>query len=1123
MSSLLNRVNIKIRLVIMILIPLIAVFYYSSVSVYENYNVSNNMEKIQTASKVATMISTLIHQTQKERGFTAGFLGSRGKNFKDELSSQREVTNKKRDLLLKYLKGFDLSAIDKDVSSKILGALKDMKNIDSLRSSVSSLSVSTAKALSYYTKMNAKFLNAVSSIAKFSNNPTITKEIISYSNFLLSKERAGIERAIGANTFGQDTFGKGMRTKLNDLIAAQDSYISGFLQYASNDAKDYFAKTLAGPEIKEVQRLRTVMLNAHEIGGMNIDPVYWFDTITQKIVMLKKVENHIKSNIRAVDPRVKDTVKLIGNLSDLLHETQKERGMTAGFLGSKGKKFIDKLNQQRNLTDAKKAIFISLLKAYHSKYNAQNIYKVMKSNIDKLKQLSSMRKKVSTLSVSLGEALGYYTSMNNSFLNLISITTQLATTPNEARDLNAFYNFLMSKERAGIERAVLSNAFARNKFLPGIKKKFIALITEQKSYINSFKSSANSKFLNFYNKTVQGKSIDEVNRMREVALMTSTIGGFGVDASHWFDQISKKINLLKQIDDYLAKKLLSNVQNIKNKADNAFMINAILAIVIILITAVIGFLTSRSIEKSLKQLDNSIVMMINGGDSSQKVKVDTNDEISVIAHHFNDYLDKINKGLIQDAKVIKEANEVVERVKAGFYGYKIDQVADNDGINDLKNNVNDMIKTVKYQLDEILNALIMYGNAKFDYRLKLDEAGGDIGSVVMGTKTIANNVSELLAMIMLSGEKLSFNIDKLSVDATDLSTSSNEQAASLEQTAAAVEQISGNMKNSGQSVHEMSSLADEVNGLASNGEKLANETSQSMEEINEQVIAINDSIEVIDQIAFQTNILSLNAAVEAATAGEAGKGFAVVAQEVRNLASRSADAANEIKSLVENASNKASIGKNIANNMIKGYDVLNTKISQTKEKIDYVVNASKEQQEAISQVNDAVSQLDQTTQQNANTASSIDNLAQEVQVLSNALIDTAKHASFNEKAKEQVCDVDLLYELNALKLDHINLKDNAFSHVSDFKSFNVKSHHECKLGHWIDQHESTGSAFTKSANWTELKASHKAAHESIQTYMDKNSSHASNDELYKISIETEKKIGKTFYLMDQVKVENCKG
>ncbi|KHF07873.1 chemotaxis protein, partial [Vibrio parahaemolyticus] len=138
-----------------------------------------------------------------------------------------------------------------------------------------------------------------------------------------------------------------------------------------------------------------------------------------------------------------------------------------------------------------------------------------------------------------------------------------------------------------------------------------------------------------------------------------------------------------------------------------------------------------------------------------------------------------------------------------------------------------------------------------------------------------------------------------------------------------------------------------VKSAAQTGYNLADKTTFSMDEINEKVSAINEAISIIDQIAFQTNILSLNAAVEAATAGEAGKGFAVVAQEVRNLASRSAEAAKEIKAIVENATSKANQGKSIATNMIGGYKELNYSISQTINLINDIQNASKEQLSGI--------------------------------------------------------------------------------------------------------------------------------------------------------------------------------
>merc|ERR1711991_1111997 len=192
-------------------------------------------------------------------------------------------------------------------------------------------------------------------------------------------------------------------------------------------------------------------------------------------------------------------------------------------------------------------------------------------------------------------------------------------------------------------------------------------------------------------------------------------------------------------------------------------------------------------------------------------------------------------------------------------------------------------------------------------------------------------------------------------------------------------------------------LGQTVKSAVHTGQNLATKTASSMDEINTEVNAINEAITVIDQIAFQTNILSLNAAVEAATAGEAGKGFAVVAGEVRNLASRSAEAAKEIKNLVESAATQADSGRNIANDMINGYEKLNENISKTTQLIESVAHDSAVQKEKIEQINETISKIDNATQENAKVACETDIVAQQASDIAQTIVEDAGGKKFDGK------------------------------------------------------------------------------------------------------------------------------
>ena len=261
---------------------------------------------------------------------------------------------------------------------------------------------------------------------------------------------------------------------------------------------------------------------------------------------------------------------------------------------------------------------------------------------------------------------------------------------------------------------------------------------------------------------------------------------------------------------------------------------------------------------------------------------------------------------------------------------------------------------------------------KYDFTARLPNP---YAKIAVAMNELGDEISALLKQSYGTGLMLENSSQELLENVNTLNQSSNSAAASLEETAAALEEITSTVISNASNVELMTRFSSEVSNSAKKGQQLANQTTNAMDEINNQVNRINEAIAVIDQIAFQTNILSLNAAVEAATAGEAGKGFAVVAQEVRNLASRSAEAAKEIKNIVENATSKANEGKNISFEMIQGYTELLENIEKQSQTINEIATASKEQQAGISQINDAVTGLDQQTQQNANIASDTKTIA----------------------------------------------------------------------------------------------------------------------------------------------------
>ncbi|MGJ0312792.1 methyl-accepting chemotaxis protein [Aliarcobacter cryaerophilus] len=409
-----------------------------------------------------------------------------------------------------------------------------------------------------------------------------------------------------------------------------------------------------------------------------------------------------------------------------------------------------------------------------------------------------------------------------------------------------------------------------------------------------------------------------------------------------------------------------------------------------------GALSNRDLENIDKYFQQLIDFLSYEKNEFEYIESTGNKKVDDMFKRWNQQIKSFDKRAKDDMRVLGEIVLTADKVEKGIYKSRITASSENPTIHTLKNTLNKMLSSIEDSNSRILRVVNSYTNDDFtDYIRVVDNYKDDMKLLMESINILGKELGNSANNNLKNGETLEKSSSTMSNSMNNLATKANEQAASLEQTAAALEEITSITRNNTQNATKMGELGQIVKKSVQTGEELASKTAISMDEINEKVKAINSAITVIDQIAFQTNILSLNAAVEAATAGEAGKGFAVVAQEVRNLANRSAEAAREIKNLVEEATIKANDGKLISSDMIDGYKELNKNISETINIIEDVSGASKEQMLGIEQINQAVNMLDRVTQENAFESNQIKEISQSVSKLAYDLLTDAKSKKFN--------------------------------------------------------------------------------------------------------------------------------
>ncbi|HEY8095569.1 MAG TPA: nitrate- and nitrite sensing domain-containing protein, partial [Methylobacter sp.] len=549
--------------------------------------------------------------------------------------------------------------------------------------------------------------------------------------------------------------------------------------------------------------------------------------------------------------KVSDLATFSFHASALVHELQKERGMSAGYIGSKGQQFQHELLDQQQLSTKKmNALQDSLqqLDIQADPHIATPLHKVL----EELERLTTTRQHILDFSLSAAQAISYYSSVNAQFLDIISYLPQLSLDTTMSAQLSAYANFLKSKERAGIERAVLSNTFALDHFEPGMYERLVSLIATQNTFMDVFLSFADQPAQQFYQQTFNGQFVDETQRMRETALKQADKGQFAIDAKHWFTMQTGKINLLKKIEDHLASLFFAKADTLKTQAQTY----------LILITVTVGGLLFLALGLFLV-LRRDIAHQLGGEPSEVCGMAESIAEGHLVQHNDHD----LHQGIFAAMRL-------------------------------MESRLSGIIQTIHSCAQQILDAAQQTSSA-----------------------------------------------------AESLSQSTCQQAASIDQTTTSVEELRSSIEHTSINAQATEKIAKICADLAGQGNQVVEEVVEAMDKISQKVVLIED-------IAYQTNILALNASIEAARAGKHGLGFSVVAMEVRKLAGRSHDSAEEIRSLISASEQTTKKVEQLFTSMLP--DILKTATL-----IQEISASSDEQAESIKQISEVMKQLDEVTQRNA--------------------------------------------------------------------------------------------------------------------------------------------------------------